>query len=192
MDKEDIRTKILEIACDLMIQKGIKETTLKDIAEAVGISKGTLYYYYAAKEDIIYDIADSHLNRITEELMTWIDTIDHQLTPDQVLITVFDKILSAETRGKLNLYLVSNAITNNEALKIKFGEKYRQWQQTIQLGLEKIYKFDDNQNLFDSSKSMSYLILAALDGLIIQRLVGAPQIETEEIVSLIYKSVSIK
>lgn len=190
--KEDIRSKILDIACDLMIQKGIKETTLKDIAEAVGISKGTLYYYYAAKEDIIYDIADTHLNRITDELMKWIDEIDHQFTADQILITVFDKILSAETRGKLNLYLIGNAITNNQSLKAKFAEKYIEWQQTIQSGLEKIVEFGNSSDAYPSCKSMSYLILATLDGLIIQRLVGAPQIDTKEIVGMIYKSVSLK
>lgn len=186
--KEDIRLKILDHTCELMIHKGIKETTLKDIADSVGISKGTLYYYYAAKEDIIYDIAESHLNKITDELMQWIEEMDYQLSPEQILMTVFDKILSAETRGKLNLYLVGNAITNNPSLRIKFAEKYSQWQQTIQLGLEKIHYVGETKCAFSDSRSISFLILATLDGLIIQRLVGTSQIEIKEIVSLIVKS----
>ena len=53
-----MKKKILDATYDLIIENGIMETTLKDIALKVGISKGTLYYYYSAKEDLIFDVAE--------------------------------------------------------------------------------------------------------------------------------------
>lgn len=181
-NKNERSNKILEVACQLITKNGIKETSLKDIAEAVGISKGTLYYHYSAKEDLIAGIADSHLNVITAGIFEWIDEIDNRLSPEEILRGVFEKILEAETRGKLNLYLIGNAITNNDALKKRFKEKYHEWQIDIKSGLDKIYT--ENQEKHDE---MSYLILAALDGLIIQRLLGFENIPMEKIIHLLSK-----
>ena len=181
-NRSDVQEKILLVACQLIIKKGIKETSLKDIAETVGISKGTLYYYYSAKEDLIADIADSHLNVITTEIFDWIEEIDNQLPPEEILNGVFEKILVAETRGKLNLYLVGSAITNNALLKERYKERYHEWQRNIKAGLDQIYT--ENQK---NHEEMSYLILAVLDGLIIQRLLGFVDIPMAKIVHLVSK-----
>jgi AcrR family transcriptional regulator len=39
------RQQIIEAVARLIIQKGIEKTSLADIAEEAGISKGSLYYY---------------------------------------------------------------------------------------------------------------------------------------------------
>ncbi|NLB53646.1 MAG: helix-turn-helix transcriptional regulator, partial [Syntrophomonadaceae bacterium] len=40
----------------LMAEKGIIKTSLADIAREVGISKGTLFYHFASKDDLVNDI----------------------------------------------------------------------------------------------------------------------------------------
>ena len=40
-------------------RKGYAATTLQDIADAVGLLKGSLYYYFDSKEDLLYRIARS-------------------------------------------------------------------------------------------------------------------------------------
>ena len=57
----DNRRKILETAMDMIGRKGVDKITLSGISEASGISKGTLYYYYSTKNDLIFDIADLHM-----------------------------------------------------------------------------------------------------------------------------------
>ena len=174
----DARQKILRAAGDLMTEKGIKETSLKDIAKKAEMSAGTLYYYYSAKEDIIYDIADNNLKQITDGLLDWIDRVDEGTSREQILKTVFEKILAAETRGKLHLYLVSEAVTANGALKQKFVDRYEDWQKTLLLGLNKVLKDD-------ADDSLSYLILATIDGLIIQNMFHDGSIPIDGIVKLI-------
>lgn len=49
MDKE----QLLEIACQLLIEMGIKSTTMDDIARRAGISKKTLYKHFKDKTDLI-------------------------------------------------------------------------------------------------------------------------------------------
>ena len=54
------QAKILEVAEAIIAAKGARDTSLRDIAKAVGISKGTLYYHYATKEALVYDITGRH------------------------------------------------------------------------------------------------------------------------------------
>lgn len=176
----DARKKILRAASDLMTEKGIRETSLKDIAKKADMSAGTLYYYYSAKEDIIYDIADNNLNEITDGLLNWIDSVDAETSREQILKTVIDKILAAETRGKLHLYLISDAGTVNSALRQKFIERYANWRMILLYGLERVLKDNSGRN-----RSLACLILATLDGLIIQNIFADEPLPVDDIVKLI-------
>jgi len=181
----DMRQKILFAAGDLMIEKGIKETSLKDIAKKAEISTGTLYYYYSAKEDIIYDIADNNLKEITDGLLDWIDKVNAETSHEQILTTVIEKILAADTRGKLHLYLISDAVTANGVLKQRFMERYTDWRKTLAFGLNKVLK-----NGATADDSEAYLILAVLDGLIIQNIFNTEPIPIDGIVKLIVNTLS--
>ncbi|HBW39038.1 TetR/AcrR family transcriptional regulator [Desulfosporosinus sp. BICA1-9] len=189
MSKEDTegqltsaRQSILDAASKLIAQKGVKNTSLADISKEVGISKGTLYYYYSNKNDIIYDIADIHLKQITEELLSWIDNIEQNIAPEEILKVVFERISTAETRGKLHLYLISDAVTSNEPLKQRFREKYKEWRITLEDGLRKVLK-----NRTADYSVLSYIILAALDGFTIQWRLGVEKIPIDGIADIFSK-----
>ncbi len=47
---------ILKEASRLFTERGFSATTLEDIAEAVGIRRESLYYYYPGRYDLLYDI----------------------------------------------------------------------------------------------------------------------------------------
>ena len=62
-----MKENILNVSTKLMAKNGIKNTSLADIAKEVGISKGTLYYHYASKDDIICDMANMHLMQVSTQ-----------------------------------------------------------------------------------------------------------------------------
>ena len=180
----NMRLHILDTARRLMIEKGIKETSLKDISKAADISTGTLYYHYSAKEDIIYDIAYGNLQQITDGLLAWIDDVSADASPEQMLNEVFEKILGAETRGRLHLYLLSSAETTSRSLADKFRERYEDWRKTLELGMNKVLDQSPEQN-----RVLSFLIISVLDCLIIQKMLGAEDIPVEEIVRTILSTI---
>lgn len=178
----NMKLHILSTASSLMTEKGIKETSLKDIARKAGISQGTLYYYYAAKEDIIFDIADQNLQQIADGLLAWIDD-DRELSPVQILKIVFEKILNTETRGRLHLYLVSDAGANNSVLAEKFKQRYTEWREALEYGLHKKLPHNAEHN-----KALSFLLLAILDGLSIQKILGVEGMPIEEMARLVLRT----
>ena len=48
--------EILEAAARVFHEKGYESTSIQDIADSVGILKGSLYYYITSKEDLLFEI----------------------------------------------------------------------------------------------------------------------------------------
>jgi AcrR family transcriptional regulator len=51
--KVDTRQRILDVALDLFTEQGYDGTSLREIAEQLGITKAAIYYYFESKEDIL-------------------------------------------------------------------------------------------------------------------------------------------
>lgn len=64
-EAEARREEILDAAEKLFAAKGFDNTSTGDILDAVGIARGTLYYHFKSKEDIL----DGVIQRITAHLM---------------------------------------------------------------------------------------------------------------------------
>ncbi len=56
---EQRRTQIVKAAVQLFIKQGFHKTTTRQIAGAAGVSIGSLYEYFASKEDVLYLVCHS-------------------------------------------------------------------------------------------------------------------------------------
>jgi len=52
----ETRERILDVAQELFTEHGYDKTSLRDIAERLGITKAALYYYFERKEDILLEL----------------------------------------------------------------------------------------------------------------------------------------
>jgi AcrR family transcriptional regulator len=67
----DRRDVILERAADLFAKQGVAATTVREIAEAVGILSGSLYHHFPSKDAIVDAIVSSFM----EDLVTRYDAV---------------------------------------------------------------------------------------------------------------------
>jgi TetR/AcrR family transcriptional regulator, cholesterol catabolism regulator len=63
--KETLRERILETATSLFGERGVTSTSMREIAEALGVTKGALYYHFENKDQLHLEI---HLRLITSIL----------------------------------------------------------------------------------------------------------------------------
>lgn len=66
--KEEKRASILAGALHCFLDKGFQATTADDIARRLRISKGTLYGYFASKEEIYIQLAHARMDEMIESL----------------------------------------------------------------------------------------------------------------------------
>jgi AcrR family transcriptional regulator len=71
------KERILDVALDLFTEKGFDGTSLREIAERLGVTKAALYYHFASKDDILmalhmrlHALGKDALAQLAEEPMT--------------------------------------------------------------------------------------------------------------------------
>jgi len=69
----EIKERILQKAMELFMRYGIRAITMDEIARTMGISKKTIYQYFADKDEIVYEGCLSH---VATECVSW-DHITH-------------------------------------------------------------------------------------------------------------------
>lgn len=52
----ETRARIHQAALALFVERGVTETSVRDLAQAAGIAEGTLYRHYASKEELVADL----------------------------------------------------------------------------------------------------------------------------------------
>lgn len=173
-NKRDVnKDYILDIAEKIFAEKGFKESTLADIAKKAKISKGTLYYYYAAKKDIISDVADRHLGKISESIKGFTVSLNKN-NFKRVLKKLLNRILNGDEFTSIHLSLLNEAATDT-ILDEKIRKKYSEWFNKLELALKKAYS-DGNKKCGGAAALILSLISSA-----------APQmkIDVEDIASII-------
>lgn len=66
--KKVARDRILDVAFDVFAEKGFHSTTMDDIADRVGVSKGALYIYFRSKEELFRAILENEEAFLTDFL----------------------------------------------------------------------------------------------------------------------------
>ncbi len=72
--------EILACAANLFYKKGYHATTIEDLANEVGMLKGSLYYYIKSKEDLLYqlllDVIVAGQNRVSNKVSGIADPLE--------------------------------------------------------------------------------------------------------------------
>ena len=96
---EETIQKILDTAERLFIEKGYDHTSLQDIIESTGLSKGGIYHHFASKEDIFYYVCNRIGQRNGEVLSQVRD--DPALSGLDKLRTIFKVSLHPDRQAKM-------------------------------------------------------------------------------------------
>ena len=96
---EETIQKILDTAERLFIKKGHDHTSLQDIIESTGLSKGGIYHHFASKEDIFYYVCNRIGQRNGEVLSQVRD--DPALSGLDKLRTIFKVSLHPDRQAKM-------------------------------------------------------------------------------------------
>src|ERR1043165_7947200 len=62
------RTELTRAAARLFAEKGYHGTSIGDLAEALGVQKGSLYHHIRGKEDLLWEVASEGARAFHEAL----------------------------------------------------------------------------------------------------------------------------
>ncbi|MFJ9040861.1 TetR/AcrR family transcriptional regulator [Streptomyces sp. NPDC102406] len=87
------RQRIQDVALELIAEQGYEKTSLREIAERLGVTKAALYYHFKTKEDIVVSLFDDLMTPI-DELIAWAKTQPSTLETKREILTRYGRALS--------------------------------------------------------------------------------------------------
>lgn len=168
---DNIKEKILQSASRLLQTRTFGDISIADIAKAAGITKGSIYYYYNSKEDLLYDIADGYLELLFHDLMVWVEDENKDTSLPRLLRYALSRGV-ADPGKSLRLHLTVDAIAGNERLREKLLGRYRLFRNVL---AEKLAERRPDGD----SEYEAWQIIVTIDGLMLQSLLQNPDIDID-------------
>lgn len=70
------KNELLDTAQELFFTKGYKQTSIESIIKKIGVAKGTFYYYFKSKEDLLNKLSYKMSKKILEEVKKIVEKDD--------------------------------------------------------------------------------------------------------------------
>lgn len=127
----DTKRAILDAAVRLFVSQGFEQTSLREIADAVGITKPSLYYHYSSKLDLLVAI----INPLLEALRALADEVETMPAPDAegrrtVLRSYIRVMLRNRDAGEMmirNAVAIINAVADQYPVIVDANKVLRNW-----------------------------------------------------------------
>lgn len=92
-----MKEKIMCKSIQLFEEKGFSQTSINDIVHALSATKGTFYYYFKSKEQLLMDIHQQYINHMLDRQMMLIN--DKTLSNEEKLVKMI-RILIDDIKDK--------------------------------------------------------------------------------------------
>jgi AcrR family transcriptional regulator len=113
------RERLLDAALDVFVSEGIDRATVKDIAQAAGVTPGLLYHYFDGKDTLLATLLEerSFLSKLRRQLAGATDRPATVVLPE--MVRAYRQVL-AENRGLVSLFF--SASSTNRHVRTAMGE----------------------------------------------------------------------
>ncbi len=167
--KSDIKETIIKESTRLFLANGFRGTSVKQITEAVGIGRGTLYWYFKSKEEILESVYRKFERGFVEGLINAVENCNGNFIAKY---KVFHRFATEYARDNRDLALASNTLmseivgtgTESERVIKAIWERYR-------LLLERMLEDGRREGTVPAevdSKIYAHVIIASHTGMLVQ------------------------
>jgi AcrR family transcriptional regulator len=173
--KEKAKDRIVEAAREIFSKKGYHDTTMDDVAERLGVSKGALYQYFPSKEELYREI-------LTARFHSMESMIASELTGGSFAecCQAFLENLIKYSSGLGFGFEVLSEATRNPALAKVARDHYRETAQAVQECLDEWKKRGSLRKDFDTHLFAKGLV-ALFDGMTVYLAIGTEPPEVRKI-----------
>ncbi len=165
----DVKETIVRESMKLFLANGFRGTSVKEITEAAGIGRGTLYWYFKSKDDLLTSIFqefdDKFLGGLTEAVRGCEGDFVAKYRAFHKFATEFgrdNRVLALVTNALLNEIVGTN--TEAERLVKSVYEKYRR----IIDGMLEEGKKDGSVRADLNSDVFAHVVIACHTGMLVQ------------------------
>ena len=167
--KEQARKRIIEVAARVFSENGYYSTKMDDVAEALDVSKGAIYQYFASKEQLLLAVVDFIFDSRKDEIISILASDNPRFIATEEFFGIkIDRSLQTQSFG---LDILREA-TRNEKLR----RRLKKLNERGYVELQEYVRALKNQETVKQDADIELAwrgIVALRDGLISSILLGA-------------------
>lgn len=172
--KEQARARIIEAALRVFAKKGYHEATMKDVADILRVSEGTIYLYFKSKRELFKAIGDLGERQTAEVISSAIENADPVRRFFDLAADMYEQY---EPISGLIFELLAESSRDASLRKIIRGDfdKDRETMRAFLVELQKRNKIGSDLDV----NSVAMAIVALFYGYAISRLLGVGKDEAK-------------
>lgn len=118
-----LKERIIQKGSDLFQVKGFTQTSIQDIVETLDVTKGTFYYYFTSKEELLMEINLRYINDVLEKQVAIMGNheTDARTKIKEVMTMLIKNIDKQGANAKIFFRELNNL--NEKHLKIMIGKR---------------------------------------------------------------------
>ncbi len=157
------KDKILDIAEGLFTEQGYKSVSIRDIAQACGVTNAALYYHFENKEALFAEVLENHVQRLSDHMRA---SASREKGIRQQLIAMLSRYASLAGHRRSPMFLLRHKSQGLD--KEKARQQHAKLMQVILAPMEEILEqaIDEGQlKPLHEGYSAASLLLGMLHGM---------------------------
>lgn len=169
VDHDQYRKELLSQCFELFAQHGYAAITMRQIAQGLGVSTGTLYHYFPSKESLFEQLLEELMH---QDLLSVTAELEDLPTLSQRIEAAFNFMARSEDRFLKQILIFVDFYQHQSRQPEPASRPLKQIGDKTRQSIADLLGIQDPQ--------LINLILAVVDGLILQRLYGEDPVSFSE------------
>ncbi len=185
---KDTANRILRQAMRIFLEKGYHGTSIDDITQAAGLTKGALYWHFGSKEDLLKRIVEEFEKQFLDGLIEAVNSVQGDLLEKVGKYFRYNAVFSYYNRELCVSFttLAAELVGAHHGMEPEFRRIYEKYQKFLsnlisQGKREKIFKKEIDEDL------AALVVIAFHDGILLRWFMDQNKIDGEAYVNAFKK-----
>lgn len=161
VDHEQYRKELLYKCFDVFASKGYASITTREIAKELGVSTGTLYYYFPRKEEMFEQLVEQTSQQY---FLMFASELEGKHTLSERFEVLGDFMVKHEDRFIKEIYLLVDFCQQQGAEAVRQNAALARIREASKQSFTNLFEFSD--------PTLAQFLLAQIHGLLLKRLLG--------------------
>jgi TetR/AcrR family transcriptional regulator, transcriptional repressor for nem operon len=165
------KERIVKVASELMLERGVVRTTIEDIQEAANVSTSQMYHYFGDKEDLVAAVIDLQSSQVLGRQQLALFPLDSIAALVRWRDAVVDVMRGRGCIGGCPIGSLANELSDTDPLaRARLARAFAQWEDMIREGLVAIVERGELPSGCDVDRLAMAVLAGVQGGLLLSQL----------------------
>ena len=165
------KERIVRVASELMLERGVARTTIEDIQDAANVSTSQMYHYFGDKEDLVAAVIDLQSSQVLGRQQLALFPLDSIAALVRWRNAVVDVMRGRGCIGGCPIGSLANELSDTDPLaRARLARAFAQWEDMIREGLAAIVERGELPSGSDVDRLAMAVLAGGQGGLLLSQL----------------------